>query len=898
MKKLIVAEKPSVARAMAFALKEDNIKSKDGYMEGDKYVITALHGHLFEAYDIEEYEKSDNTVWTYDNIPFYPEKFLFHLKRDRKTKKTDEVTKKCFYTLKALVERPDIDEIINFGDADREGEILVRICIRNIPASKGKTFSRIWANDTTPATLKSALISREDEKEYDNLADEGFTRLYEDWLYGINLTRYVTLKAKENGGSFFTFRVGRVLCAIVKAIYDRDMAIKDFVPKDYLAVESKTNIKGLDVTLTSKNEFEPSEMDSAKSLCQEYNTAGGIVTSSEKAKKEIKAPKLFSTTSLQNAANKVFGFSPADTMKYYQGLYERGYLSYPRVNTEYLVTAEKAKIQKIIETVLKTGITDNIVFKDSSAIFNDKYVEAHSALTITDKIPEKFESANEERIYNLVRNRFFAVFCKEPCMVDRSEIKLQVSDEEFTLKGDVLITPGWRKFENVEKNDRELPMLKVGEKIDVNFEPTAKQTHPPAHYTVKTLNDFLETPFKDEKKLGEENNDEDLLKILDGLQIGTGATRAPIIEKCIANKYITLSNKTYTITDIGIYLVESLASLEIDLSKEKTMEMNRQLKQVYRGSLSVEQALEETKSELDHIFSKRYIEITPFLSTGEGEEICNCPKCDGKIVSRTDFYGCSNFKEGCKVTIPKRLWGATVNPKAVKDLVLNGKTSNALTFVSKTGKKYKAVLMMKVSETNGKIMFKNELAPPKVLSVKCPECGGSLIEKNGFYGCENYTNGCTYGFPKKIFGASLSPSSIEQLITDGKTKEAVTCKSKKTGSTYKAVICYSKDEKGEYRFSLEDIGSDYICSCPLCKTGKILKGKKGYFCSGYKDGCSFGLFAKQYGHEITPSQVKNLCEKKKTSGKCKSSKTGKDYNGYLVLNSDNKVEFVFENKKK
>ena len=227
---LILAEKPSLARNITAAI--GGMKKRDGYYEGAQYIVTWAFGHLFSLADIEDYNPAPQECrhWTMDNLPCFPKKYKFVLRKGS-DKQVDSGVVRQFEIIKALCNRPDVDTIVNAGDADREGEIIIRIIVDHAFASKeeraGKSHKRLWLPDQTAETINKALTEMKDEEAYDNLAYEGYARTFIDWLYGVNLTRYATLKTGT------LLRVGRVIVPIVKAIYDRDMAIKNFVPDIY-----------------------------------------------------------------------------------------------------------------------------------------------------------------------------------------------------------------------------------------------------------------------------------------------------------------------------------------------------------------------------------------------------------------------------------------------------------------------------------------------------------------------------------------------------------------------------------------------------------------------------------------------------------------------------------------
>ena len=369
---VIIAEKPSLARNIVAGIGQ--MDKKDGYFIGGDYIVTWAFGHLFSLVDIESYNDSPTGKWTLDNLPCFPEKFRFELKRGA-DKQIDYGVKKQYTVIEKLVNRPDVDTIVNAGDADREGEIIVRLCIDN--ALKGKKAQkRLWLPDQTPETVRKALSEMKDESEYDSLAEEGFARTYIDWLYGVNLTRYATIRS---GGKLL--RVGRVIVPIVRAIYERDMEIKNFKPDIYYAVQSDATTRGEKIELVSKHKFAKEELEKAQSLADDYNAAGAVVTSVESKTDTILPGKLYSLSTLQSFLGKKYKMSMAESLASVQKLYEEGYLTYPRTNSEYLATAEKDKMRKILANVSKLGYP--VRFKDSKAIFDDSKIESHSALTPT-----------------------------------------------------------------------------------------------------------------------------------------------------------------------------------------------------------------------------------------------------------------------------------------------------------------------------------------------------------------------------------------------------------------------------------------------------------------------------------------------------------------------------------
>lgn len=694
---LIIAEKPSLARNIVAGI--GTMKKIDGYFENEEYIVTWAFGHLFTLYDIEDYseKKCENSKWNLDNIPCYPETFKFSLKKD-KSKQIDKGILKQFNIIKNLCNREDVVQIVNAGDSDREGEIIVRLCIENALNSE-KKLTRLWLPDQTPETVKQGLLEMKDEIEYNNLANEGFARTYIDWLYGVNLTRFATLKTGT------LLRVGRVIVPIVKAIYDRDKAIKNFVPDIYYGISSEEKTKDEVVELNSKEKFDKNDIKKAINLCEKYNNEKAIVTNKSVKKDTLQPGKLYSLTKLQNYLGKKYKMPMDKSLSIVQKLYEEGYLTYPRTNSEYLATNEKDKIKKIIENISKLNYP--IKFKDKKTIFDDSKIESHSALTPTYKLPNLNNLTDDEKIvYKSVLNRFVAVFCSEECKIEKTEIKIKVGDlEEFVLKGNVIIEAGWTKYDEYSKNDKILPNLNINDEVNIKFEPKEKKKTPPKHYTIETLNNYLKNPFKEDKaKLDEENDDdtEDYKAIFEGLELGTEATRTGIIENAINSKYIELKKDVYYILPGGEYLIDSLMQMNINMDKYKTSTLGQGLKKVYRGEITINDVVDLTKKEINEVFDKRN---NCGLNTDTGffnDVIGICPIC-GKNVVKTRFnYGCTGYREGCNFKINFVICKRVISKNMAIDLLKNKKTFKINGFISKDGKPFSGVLVL---DNEGKINF-------------------------------------------------------------------------------------------------------------------------------------------------------------------------------------------------
>ena len=677
---VIIAEKPSLGRNIVAGI--GKMDRKDGYFINDEYIVTWAFGHLFTLYDIEDYTPDcSDTKWKMEGLPCFPSEFKFNLKKD-KDKKVDPGILKQYQLIETLVNRSDVDTVVNAGDSDREGEIIIRLCLDKALKSD-KRLLRLWLPDQTPETISSALREMKNEDEYNNLANEGLARTYIDWLYGVNLTRYATLKTG------MLLRVGRVIIPIVKAIYDRDKQIENFIPEIYYGIQSNEKTNNEEIELISKNKFSKEKLKEANELCHKYNELKAIVTKKDVKNDTLNPPKLYSLSKLQNILGKKYKMSMDKSLSIVQKLYEIGYLTYPRTNSEYLATNEKDKIKKIISIIKDIGYP--IEFKDKKTIFDDSKIESHSALTPTYKIPNKDSLSEDEKIvYTTVLRRFVAVFCSEECKVQKTEININLGRvEDFVLKGNIVLSKGWTKFDTAEKNDRILPNVNINDEINIKFKPIEKKTSSPKHYTIETLNNYLKNPFKSDLATNDEDDTEDYKAIFEGLELGTEATRTGIIDNAIQSKYIELKKDVYKILPNGEFLIESLTNMHISMDKYKTSEMGKALKKVYHEEYVINDAVNIAKEEINEVFTIKDDDNGLF-----GDVIGKCPICHKDVIKNRYGYGCTGYKEGCTFKISGLICHKQI-PKTEAINILNNGISNKIEgFISKNNKEFSAKLKL------------------------------------------------------------------------------------------------------------------------------------------------------------------------------------------------------------
>ena len=667
MKKLIIAEKPSLARNIASAL---NVRvNKEGYMENEKYIVSWAFGHLFKLRDVDGYV-GEKRKWSEVKLPFFPKEFEFELKNDSGIKKQYKI-------LKNLINSKEVDEIVNAGDADREGQIIVDIIINAIKTDK--KIKRLWLPEQTEETIRKAINNLEDNFKYRNLHNEGLARTYMDWLMGINLTRYISLKANT------LFPVGRVLIPVIKYIYDRDLTIKNFSPEKYFTIENETMCNGTLLKLICDKKYNLLELEKAKSYSYELNRNKGIVKDIIEKEIILNPPKLFSLSKLQSKLSKENKISFAKSLETIQKLYEKGFITYPRTNTEYLAEEEKDKVRELI----KLYSDYRLEFKDSKKIFDSSKIESHSAVMPTLKIPDMNSLNLEEKIiFETIRNRFISNFLKEQAIINQTEIKIAVRNEIFNLKGKSIKQEGFLKYEN-QKIDNKLPYFEINQKIDVDFKVVDKLTVPPKKVTEENLSNYLKNPFRKEKNQENEDDTQEYREIMKGVEIGTEATRTGIIENAKKYGYITSEKQNFSITEKGIKLIELLDLLHINLYAEKTVEFSMLQKDIYNNRKNINDIIEKTENELQNIINQD-VEVEKLEK--EMEVIGKCPKCNSNIYENSKSYYCSNYKNGCKTSLWKKANYFGQKIKISKDNAKKLLSGEQVVFKikSKSGKEYSA----------------------------------------------------------------------------------------------------------------------------------------------------------------------------------------------------------------
>lgn len=719
MKKVIIAEKPSVAKNIADAY---NIKiRKDGYFEGDDYLVTWAFGHLFQLFDAKDYDKNMKG-WRMDKFPFIPEEFKYKVKCDNVNRSvTDKGAEKQINIIKTLIDRDDVDGVISATDQDREGELISLEVFMYL--NQNKTIYRLLLNEWTPDEVRKGMNNLKENIEMKSLQDAGISRQWADWIIGINLTSVATLRYGGTGKERKMINIGRVLLPTLKIIYDRDKEIENFKASTYyklLATFKTKNNEEFEGTYYNENNNEKFEDKKVvEELKKHLKDKEGEIIEKQVEKKREYAPLLFNLSNLQGyITSKYKGWTSDKVLKVAQGLYEKKFITYPRTGSVALDESLKDKTKKVLE-VAKNGLLyeEQIKFVDNKRIFDNSKVESHSAITPTYIRPTGL-SKDEEIVYNSIKNRFIMQFMPI-AEFEETKLTVKIHDEKFkgifAAKGRVQIVEGWRVVEKIETKDTILPFVNGKEIIQVvDGKVNTVTKKPPKLHNEKTLLRVMETcgkSFKDE-----EDSPEMMQAILSGFSIGTPATRAETIKKLKDTGYIKSKGKSLTCTDLGKTLVEIFPVKEL-LDLQYTGRLEKTLSDIEKGKFKKDDFLSMIKAftvEAVEDIKKDTAMLKNFkVELPEGtESIGKCPVCGNDIIEGEKGFGCTNWKNGCKYTIWKNdkfieSMGKKVTKEMVKLLLKNGKVGFR-NLKSKKGTLFSAYLRYEKDEKTGYYNWKME----------------------------------------------------------------------------------------------------------------------------------------------------------------------------------------------
>ncbi len=627
MKKLYIAEKPSVAQEFAKALKIRAAR-KDGYLEGEEAVVTWCVGHLVTMSYPEVYDASYKK-WSLATLPFLPENFLYEV---------IPATKKQFKVVSTLLNRKDIDVIYVCTDSGREGEYIYRL-VEQEAHVQGKKRLRVWIDSQTEEEILHGIATAKDLSAYDNLASAAYLRAKEDYLMGINFSRLLSLKYGQSisscmGTRYTVISVGRVMTCVLGMIVRREREIRQFVKMPFYRVLSsmvcgESTIEGefravkgsayfQSPKLYKENGF--SHKEDAKELIEKLSNpkpVQAVIEKLERKKENKNPPLLYNLAELQNDCSKRYKISPDETLKIVQELYEKKLVTYPRTDARVLSTAVAKEIHKNIRGLsgfanvqsYAAEVLEGTAWKKiaSTRYVNDKQITDHYAIIPTGQglLALRSVSALSVKVYELIARRFLSIFYP-PAIYQKTTLVSKVQQESFFSSFRLLLSEGYLKVagmpeENKKKDDTEdvkcdenlLQALQKCQKGDIlpvkGFSIKEGETSPPKRYTSGSMILAMENA-------GQLIEDEELRAQIKGSGIGTSATRAEILKKLQANKYIALNKKTQVLTPthLGEMIFDVVNnSIRSLLNPELTASWEKGLTYVAEGTITSEEYMEK-----------------------------------------------------------------------------------------------------------------------------------------------------------------------------------------------------------------------------------------------------------------------------------------------------------------
>jgi len=805
-KKLIIAEKPSVAADIARAL--GGFTRKGDYFESDKYVLSSAVGHLLELVVPEEFDVKRGK-WSFKHLPVIPPRFALS---------PLEKSEQRLNLLLRLMKRKDVTALVNACDAGREGELIFRYIVQH--AKNKKPIERLWLQSMTPQSIRQGFASLRPDKELLPLADAAKSRSEADWLVGINGTRAMTAFNSKEGGFYLT-TVGRVQTPTLAILVEREDKIRAFSARKYWEVHARFGAKAGEYPGRwfnpdfKKNDDEPEgraerlwDAAQAAKIVVACRGKTGVATEESKPTTQL-SPLLFDLTSLQREANARFGFPARMTLSLAQALYERHkVLTYPRTDSRAL---PEDYLPTVKDTLKELGDTDafgkhakqilkqNWV-KPNKRIFDNTKISDHFAIIPTLQTPKHLNEA-EHKLYDFVVRRFLAVFYPAAEYLQTTRIT-RVGDHQFKTDGRVLQNAGWLAVygRTAGEDDKTLPAIQQPkEQVPVvEVAETENETKPPPRYTEATLLSAMEGA-------GKLVEDDELRAAMEAKGLGTPATRAATIEGLIREEYVNREGRELVPTPKAFSLMFALHMLHIVelASPELTGEWEHKLKLIEAGKL--------TRDEFMDQISDLVRKVVTVIKTGEIPDVvyatvpAPCPKCGGVVQENYRKFQCQK----CDFSIWKVTSGREWSTDEVAELITKRKVGPLTGFRSRMGKPFAAVVKL-TDELRPEFDFgqaggEGEEAPDfsgqEPLGA-CPKDSGRVFEHGMAYVCENAVGPkrtCDFRSGRMILQQPIEREQMKKLLASGRTDLLTGFVSKK-GRRFKAFLVKTPDGKIGFEF--------------------------------------------------------------------------------------------------
>ena len=734
-KELIIAEKPSAARAYAEAL--GGFQKRSGYLESSSYYLAWAVGHLVGLALPEEYDPAMKS-WRLDKLPFIPEKFKLTA-----LAKTEAQLK----ILNSLAQKSS--GLIIATDSGREGQLIARFILDYLKIAL--PAKRLWISSLTKEAVLTGFAALKPDSEYDSLYQAACCRAEGDYLIGINLSRAFSIKYHSK------LSIGRVQTPVLKLLVQRQQEIDNFQPEPFWELELNFQ-EGYKGKWCSGKTDRFVKREAAEQILSKTEGKKGRIRKAEDKESRENPPLPYDLTTLQREANRLFGYTAQETLDAAQNLYEAKLISYPRTDSRYLTRDLLPKLPEIAANLHSyySGKLPLSIDKAHRAV-NDKKVNDHHAVIPTKERPASRLAVREEKIYQLIIRRFLAQFY--PAAVYRElSLLTEVAGESFKTNIKVLAEKGWREIEGSKKLEAISPLLlnlKPGTEVTAGKGSIAeKMTSAPKPYTEASLLGSMERPrLKNEEKLSQ-----DMLDLLKEHGLGTSATRASIIERLKRIGYIASKGKSLMPTKKGIQLIDLVEGIGVEVlaSPELTGEWEKKINDVYKKDFSPEQFRLEIKELTCQLIDK--VKNSPSSVVEEelekGELRCFC---GNKVKEFPNHWACLGYRDGsCSFAVSKVIAGKKISQKQVKLLLEKKETQLLKGFKAKSGKKFDSKLVLR----EGKVVF--DFAANAELF--CPVCGKPLREFDNNWSCTGYKSGCRFKLWKRICGRELNLEEMKTLL--------------------------------------------------------------------------------------------------------------------------------------
>jgi DNA topoisomerase III len=810
--KVILAEKPSVARDIAAVVGAD--EKKNGHLKGKGYVVTYAFGHLVTLAEPEEMNAAWGSPWRLEQLPMIPHQWKY---------RTAEKATEQFNIIKHLLNHPETESIVCATDAGREGEHIFRLIYQLSECTK--PVERLWISSLTPEAIRDGMANLRPASEFDNLADAATARSRADWIVGLNFTRAYTAINRQ------LCTVGRVQTPTLSLIVERQKTIEQFKSANFyeIAVTFEPGFVARYITPGPDPQTRMQDKAAAEAIVKAISAIpNGAVTSVITSEKRTKAPALFDLLTLQKEANKRFGYTAKETLDIAQKLYEEyKLLTYPRTESRHISTDMVNELPGAVTAAMRAPTTPQAVRDALSAqslkpgsitadllrphltknYMDDNKLTDHHAIIPTPKAPPASLPERERNVYSLVALRFLSVFL--PAEVrDETTALISIEAHTFRARGVVIKEPGWTIVEpkaseaNKEKKSKEkdnaeetqaLPPLNKGQQLTKRkAELKERKTSPPKPYDDATLLAAM-------KNAGQDIDDEDLFSYIKQRGLGTPATRAAIIERLLQTGYIERNKKALVPTEKGMSLVEQVHG---DLKDVKlTAAWEQGLSDMQDGKILLSKFEGDIAEFVRTLLPIIQQESASRRVPREGD-IGACPKCEiGSVRFTPKGAGCTRWRDGCTFSIWREQYGKELKDSHIKELIESRRTKLIKGFKKKDGKgKYDAQLMLN-DEFKVRPDFGSGTESDAGFGV-CPQCKTGMVRQNSKgAGCTRWKEGCTFFLWREQFRKAITDEHMKQLVENKRTELIQGFKKKDGSGTYDAHLVLNEQFKVNLEFN-------------------------------------------------------------------------------------------------